>query len=132
MISTELLHYLNLDKAEQGEKIEHLVKELYDKQYARKTLDNEIANIEYWLSEKLLRKPENLHFKDYESAMYYFEDLVGEIMLDWNSETKVKEVLTDFYIDGILYSLKFNGEKWSLGEDFIELFKLIKCGENDE
>ena len=132
MISTELLHYLNLDKAEQGEKIEHLVKELYDKQYARKTLDNEIANIEYWLSEKLLRKPENLHFKDYESAMYYFEDLVGEIMLDLNSETKVKEVLTDFYIDGILYSPRFNGDKWSLGEDFIELFKLIKCGENDE
>ena len=126
MISTELLHYLNLDKAEQGEKIEHLVKELYDKQYARKTLDNEIANIEYWLSEKLLRKPENLHFKDYESAMYYFEDLVGEIMLDWNSEQKVKEVLTDFYIDDILHSPKFNGEKWALGEDFIELFKLIK------
>ena len=126
MISTELLHYLNLDKAEQGEKIEHLVKELYDKQYARKTLDNEIANIEYWLSEKLLRKPENLHFKDYESAVYYFEDLVGEIMLDWNSEQKVKEVLTYFYIDGILYSPKFNGDKWSLGEDFIELFKLIK------
>ena len=58
--------------------------------------------------------------------MYYFEDLVGEIMLDWNSETKVKEVLTDFYIDDILHSLKFNGEKWALGEDFIELFKLIK------
>ena len=92
MISTELLHYLNLDKAEQGEKIEHLVKELYDKQYARKTLDNEIANIEYWLSEKLLRKPENLHFKDYESAMYYFEDLVGEIMLDWNSEQGERSV----------------------------------------
>ena len=132
MISTELLHYLNLDKAEQGEKIEHLVKELYDKQYARKTLDNEIANIEYWLSEKLLRKPENLHFKDYESAVYYFEELVDDIMSDWNSETNVKEVLTDFYIDGILYSPRFDGEKWSLGEDFIELFKLIKCGENDE
>ena len=70
--------------------------------------------------------------KDYESAMYYFEDLVGEIMLDWDSEPKVKEVLTDFYIDGILYSPRFDGEKWSLGEDFIELFKLIKCGENDE
>ena len=55
-----------------------------------------------------------------------FEDLVGEIMLDWNSEQKVKEVLTYFYIDGILYSPKFNGDKWSLGEDFIELFKLIK------
>ena len=45
---------------------------------------------------------------------------------------KGEEVLTDFYIDGILYSPRFDGEKWSLGEDFIELFKLIKCGENDE
>lgn len=94
-ISIELLHYLNLDKAEQGEKINQLVKELYDKQCARKTLDNEIANIEYLLSDKLLRKPENLHFKDYESAVYYFEELVDDIMSDWNSETKVKEVLTD-------------------------------------
>ena len=32
MISIELLHYLNLDKAEQGDKINQLVKELYDKQ----------------------------------------------------------------------------------------------------
>lgn len=126
MISIELLHYLNLDKSEQGEKIEHLVRELYDKQCARKTLDAQISTIEYWLSEKLLRKPENLHFKDYESAMYYFEELVDDIMSDWNSETKVKEVLTDCYIDGILYSPRFDGDKWSLGEDFIELFKLVK------
>lgn len=90
MISIELLHYLNLDKAEQGEKIEHLVREIYDKQCARKTLDAQISTIEYWLSENLLRKPENLHFKDYESAMYYFEDLVEDIMSDWNSETNVK------------------------------------------
>ena len=39
---------------------------------------------------------------------------------------KGEEVLTDFYIDDILHSPKFNGEKWALGEDFIELFKLIK------
>ena len=64
--------------------------------------------------------------------MYYFEELVDDIMSDWNSETKVKEVLTDFYIDGILYSPRFDGDKWSLGEDFIELFKLTKTGENDE
>ena len=58
--------------------------------------------------------------------MYYFEELVDDIMSDWDSEPKVKEVLTYFYIDGILHSPKFNGEKWALGEDFIELFKLIK------
>ena len=126
MIYIDLLHYLNLDKAEQGEKINQLVRELYDKEEARKTLDAQISTIEYWLSENLLRKPENLHFKDYESAVYYFEDLVGGIMVDWNSETKVKEVLTDCYIGGILYSPRFDGDKWSLGEDFIELFKLIK------
>ena len=48
-----------------------------------------------------------------QSNTQHFEDLVGEIMLDWNSETKVKEVLTDCYIDGILYSPRFNGDKWS-------------------
>ena len=126
MLSIELLHYLNLDKSEQGEKIGHLVRELYDKQCARKTIDAQISTIEYWLSEKLLRKPENLHFKDYESAVYYFEELVDDIMADWNSEIKVKEVLTDCYIDGILHSPRFDGDKWALGEDFIELFKLIK------
>lgn len=126
MISVSLMAYLNLDKAEQGEKINQLVKELYDKEEARKTLDAQISTIEYWLSEKLLRKPENLHFKDYESAVYYFEELVDDIMSDWNSETKVKEVLTDCYIGGILHSPRFDGDKWSLGEDFIELFKLIK------
>jgi len=119
MIYIDLLHYLNLDKSEQGEKIEHLVIELYDKQCARKTLDAQISTIEYWLSENLLRKPENLHFKDYESAMYYFGVLVEEVMYDWNSETKVKEVLTDCYIDGILYSPRFNGDKLALGEDLL-------------
>ena len=126
MISTELLYYLNLDKAKHGEMIKAL-----DDDYSRLNrliyeLEVERDAIEMTLKSRYLKDPENLHFKDYESAMYYFEDLVGEIMLDWNSETKVKEVVTDFYLDGILYSPKFNGDKWSLGEDFIELFKLIK------
>jgi hypothetical protein len=120
MIYIDLLHYLNLDKAEQGEKINQLVKEIYEKEEASKTLDAQIANSECWLY-RLLCKPENLHFKDYESAMYYFEELVEDIMSDWNSETKVKEVLTDCYIGGILYSPKFDGDKWTLGEDFIEM-----------
>ena len=42
--------------------------------------------------------------------MYYFEELVDDIMSDWNSEQKVKEVLTYFYVDDILHSPKFNGE----------------------
>ena len=132
MISTELLYYLNLDKAKHGD----MIKALYDDYNRLNRLIYEMGverdAIEFTLKNSYLKDTENLHFKDYESAVYYFEDLVGEIMLDWNSETKVKEVLTDFYIDGILYSPRFDGEKWSLGEDFIELFKLIKCGENDE
>ena len=52
-----------------------------------------------------------------------FEELVDDIMSDWNSEQKVKEVLTYCYVNDILHSPKFNGEKWTLGEDFIELFK---------
>ena len=118
--------YLQLDKAKHGD----MIKALYD-DYNR--LDRLISEmeverdaIEYTLKNSYLKDTQNLHFKDYESAMYYFEDLVGEIMLDWNSETKVKEVLTDCYIEGILYSPRFNGGKWSLGEDFIELFKVIK------
>ena len=124
--------YLQLDKAKHGD----MIKASYDDYNRLERLISEMEverdAIEYTLKNSYLKDTQNLHFKDYESAVYYFEDLVGEIMLDWNSETKVKEVLTDFYIDGILYSPKFNGEKWTLGEDFIELFKLIKCGENDE
>ena len=111
--------YLQLDKAKHGDTI----KALYD-DYDR--LDRLISEmeverdaIEYTLKNSYLKDTQNLHFKDYESAMYYFEDLVGEIMLDWNSEQKVKEVLTYFYIDGILYSPKFNGDKWILGEDLL-------------
>ena len=118
--------YLQLDKAKHGD----MIKALYDDYNRLNRLIYEMGverdAIEFTLKNSYLKDPENLHFKDYESAMYYFEDLVGEIMLDWNSETKVKEVLTDFYIDGILYSPRFDGDKWSLGEDFIELFKLIK------
>ena len=118
--------YLDIDKAKHGEMIKAL-----DDDYSRLNrliyeLEVERDAIEMTLKSRYLKDPENLHFKDYESAMYYFEELVDDIMSDWNSEQKVKEVLTDFYIDGILYSPKFNGEKWALGEDFIELFKLIK------
>ena len=118
--------YLDIDKAKHGEMIKAL-----DDDYSRLNrliyeMEVERDAIEMTLKSRYLKDTENLHFKDYESAMYYFEDLVGEIMLDWNSETKVKEVLKDCYIDGILYSPRFNGDKWALGEDFIELFKLIK------
>ena len=118
--------YLQLDKAKHGD----MIKALYDdyNRLNRLIYEMEVERdaTEYTLKNSYLKDTQNLHFKDYESAVYYFEDLVGEIMLDWNSETKVKEVLTDCYIDGILYSPRFNGDKWSLGEDFIELFKLIK------
>ena len=118
--------YLQLDKAKHGDMIKAL-----DDDYNRLNrliyeMEVERDAIEYTLKNSYLKDTQNLHFKDYESAMYYFEDLVGEIMLDWNSETKVKEVLTDFYIDGILYSPRFDGDQWSLSEDFIQLFKLIK------
>ena len=118
--------YLQLDKAKHGERIKAL-----DDDYNRLNrliyeMEVERDAIEFTLKNSYLKDTQNLHFKDYESAMYYFEELVDDIMSDWNSETKVKEVLTDFYIDGILYSPKFNGEKWALGEDFIELFKLTK------
>ena len=124
--------YLQLDKAKHGERI----KALYDDYNRLNRLIYEMGverdAIELTLKNSYLKDTENLHFKDYESAVYYFEELVDDIMSDWNSETKVKEVLTDCYIDGILYSPKFDGDKWSLGEDFIELFKLTKTGENDE
>ena len=104
--------YLQLDKAKHGERI----KALYD-DYNR--LDRLISEmeverdaIEYTLKSRYLKDTQNLHFKDYESAVYYFEELVDDIMSDWDSEPKVKEVLTYFYIDGILYSPKFNGESW--------------------
>ena len=118
--------YLQLDKAKHGDMIKAL-----DDDYNRLnrlTYEMEVERdaIETTLKNRYLRDSENLHFKDYDSAVYYFEELVDDIMADWNSETKVKEVLTDCYIDGILYSPRFDGDKWSLGEDFIELFKLIK------
>ena len=118
--------YLQLDKAKHGD----MIKALYDdyNRLNRLIYEMEVERdaIETTLKNRYLRDSENLHFKDYDSAMYYFEELVDDIMSDWNSETKVKEVLTDCYIDGILYSPRFDGDKWALGEDFIELFKLIK------
>ena len=102
--------YLQLDKAKHGERIKAL-----DDDYNR--LDRLIYEmgverdaIEFTLKNSYLKDPENLHFKDYESAVYYFEELVDNIMSYWNSEQKVKEVLTYCYVDGILYSPKFNGE----------------------
>ena len=118
--------YLQLDKAKHGERIKALDERRNEIIATINELSMQLQSISWVIDTQYLRDHENLHFKDYESAVYYFEDLVGEIMLDWNSETKVKEVLTDCYIDGILYSPRFNGDKWSLGEDFIELFKLIK------
>ena len=124
--------YLDIDKAKHGDMIKAL-----DDDYSRlsrliREMKVERDAIEFTLKNRYLKDPENLHFKDYNSAMYYFEEFVDDIMSDWNSGTKVKESLTNCYIDGILYSPRFDGDKWSLGEDFIELFKLIKCGENDE
>ena len=121
--------YLDIDKAKHGERIKAL-----DDDYNRLNrliyeMEVERDEIESTLKNRYLKDPENLHFKDYDSAVYYFEELVDDIMSDWNSETKVKEVLTDCYIGGILHSPRFDGDKWSLGEDFIELFKLIKCGD---
>lgn len=121
--------YLQIDKAKHGDMIKAL-----DDYYNRLNcliyeMEVERDAIEMTLKNRYLKDSENLHFKDYDSAMDYFEELVDEIMSDWNSETKVKEVLTDCYIDGILYSPKFNGEKFALGEDFIELFKLTKTGD---
>ena len=103
--------YLQLDKAKHGERIKAL-----DDDYNRlNRLIYEVGYrdaIEMTLKSRYLKDHENLHFKDYESAVYYFEELVDDIMSDWDSEPKVKEVLTYFYIDGILYSPKFNGESW--------------------
>ena len=124
--------YLQLDKAKHGERIKALDERRNEIIATINELSMQLQSISWVIDTQYLRDHENLHFKDYESAMYYFEELVDDIMSDWNSETKVKEALTDCYIDGILYSPRFDGDKWSLGEDFIELFKLIKCGENYE
>ena len=118
--------YLQLDKAKHGERIKALDERRNEIIATINELSMQLQSISWVIDTQYLRDSENLHFKDYESAVYYFEELVDDIMSDWNSETKVKEVLTDCYIDGILYSPRFDGDKWSLGEDFIELFKLIK------
>ena len=49
--------------------------------------------IEMTLKSRYLKDHENLHFKDYESAVYYFEELVDDIMSDWNSERSVDRLL---------------------------------------
>ena len=80
--------YLQLDKAKHSD----MIKALYD-DYNR--LDRLISEmeverdaIEYTLKSRYLKDTQNLHFKDYESAMYYFEELVDDIMSDWNSEQR--------------------------------------------
>ena len=80
--------YLDIDKAKHGEMIKAL-----DDDYSRLNrliyeLEVERDAIEMTLKSRYLKDPENLHFKDYESAMYYFEELVDDIMSDWNSEQK--------------------------------------------
>ena len=72
--------YLQLDKAKHGDTI----KALYD-DYNR--LDRLISEmeverdaIEFTLKNSYLKDTQNLHFKDYESAVYYFEELVDDIM----------------------------------------------------
>ena len=80
--------YLQLDKAKHGERI----KALYDDYNRLNRLIYEMGverdAIEFTLKNSYLKEPENLHFKDYESAMYYFEELVDDIMSDWNSEQR--------------------------------------------
>lgn len=80
-----------------------------------------------------LRIPENLHFKDIDNAVDYFEELTDNFMSDFNSVGKVNECLCDCYIDGVRYTPRFDGEAWAIGgEPFIKMFKLTKTGENDE
>ena len=83
--------YLQLDKAKHGD----MIKALYDDYNRLNRLIYEMGverdAIEFTLKNSYLKDPENLHFKDYESAMYYFEELVDDIMSDWNSEQKVKK-----------------------------------------
>ena len=80
--------YLQLDKAKHGD----MIKALYD-DYNR--LDRLISEmeverdaIEFTLNNSYLKDPENLHFKDYDSAVYYFEEVVDDIMSDWDSEQR--------------------------------------------
>ena len=80
--------YLDIDKAKHGEMIKAL-----DDDYSRLNrliyeLEVERDAIEMTLKSRYLKDPENLHFKDYESAVYYFEELVDDIMSDWNSEQR--------------------------------------------
>ena len=121
--------YLDIDKAKHGDRIRALNDDYSRLNRLIYEMEVERDAIEFTLKNSYLKDTENLHFKDYDSAMYYFEELVDDIMSDFNSEIKVREVLTDCYIGGILYSPRFDGNKWNLGEDFIELFKLVKTGD---
>ena len=80
--------YLQLDKAKHGERIKALDERRNEIIATINELSMQLQSILLAIDTRYLRDHENLHFKDYESAMYYFEDLVGEIMLDWSSEQR--------------------------------------------
>ena len=84
--------YLQLDKAKHGD----MIKALYDDYNRLDRLISEMEverdSIEYTLKSRYLKDTQNLHFKDYDSAMYYFEELVDDIMSDWNSEQGERSV----------------------------------------
>ena len=93
--------YLQLHKAKHGD----MIKALYDDYNRLERLISEMEverdAIEYTLKNSYLKDTQNLHFKDYESAVYYFEDLVGEIVLlgYWNKgERSVDRLLYRWYI----------------------------------
>ena len=101
--------YLQLDKAKHGD----MIKALYDdyNRLNRLIYEMEVERdaIETTLKNRYLRDSENLHFKDYESAVYYFEELVDDIMSDWNSEQGERSVDRLLYRWYIVFT-KFNGE----------------------
>ena len=80
--------YLQLDKAKHGERIKALDDDYNRLNHLTSEMEVERDAIEMTLKSRYLKDPENLHFKDYESAMYYFEELVDDIMSDWNSEQR--------------------------------------------
>ena len=84
--------YLQLDKAKHGERIKALDERRNEIIATINELSMQLQSILLAIDTRYLRDHENLHFKDYEIAMYYFEELVDNIMSDWNSETKVGKI----------------------------------------
>jgi hypothetical protein len=123
-------HLLDMSLAKDGEIISSLETACAGIKAKIASLQNEADVIEFWIK-RYLQEPNNLHFKDIESAIYYFEELVDSIMREFRGGNKVKDVLCDCYVDGMRYTPRFDGDKWAIGsEPFIEMFKLT--GENDE